>query len=113
MKMIWKNWSTRMLLEELNAIDPELYSDLEEIIPSLRGDDFDPTELSSKMNLVKFLMSFADSTYFENRDNMRTCIHRLPHRTLTELVKKLKEHGYDIKGADHMDTAENLSLIHI
>lgn len=100
-----------MLLGELNAIDSELYSDLEEIIPSLRGDDFDPTELSSKMNLVKFLMSFADSTYFENRDNMRTCIHRLPPRTLTELVKKLKEQGYDTKGADHMDTAENIAKI--
>ena len=69
--MIWRNWSTRMLLEELNAIDFELYGNLEEIIPSLRGDDFDPTELSSKPNLVKFLMSFADSTYFEKKENMR------------------------------------------
>ena len=69
--MIWRHWPTRMLLEELAGIDADLYSDLEEIIPSLRGDDFDPTELSSKPNLVKFLMSFADSTYFEKKENMR------------------------------------------
>lgn len=100
-----------MLLEELNAIDFELYSNLEEIIPSLRGDDFDPTELSSKPNLVKFLMSFADSTYFEKKENMRKCIVRLPQRTLVNLVKKLREHGYDVKGADHMDTADNITKV--
>ncbi len=100
-----------MLLEELYAIDSELYSNLEEIIPSLRGDDFDPTELSSKPNLVKFLMSFADSTYFEKKENMRKCIVRLPQRTLVNLVKKLREQGYDVKGADHMDTAENITKV--
>ena len=109
--MIWRHWPTRMLLEELAGIDADLYSDLEEIIPSLRGDDFDPTELSSKPNLVKFLMSFADSTYFEKKENMRKCIVRLPQRTLVELVRKLREHGYDVKGADHMDTAEKITKV--
>ena len=27
--MIWRNWSTRMLLLELAAIDPDLYEDLD------------------------------------------------------------------------------------
>jgi len=109
--MIWRNWSTRMLLEELAGIDADLYDNLEEIIPPLRGDDFDPTELSSKPNLVKFLMSFADSAYFEKKENIRKCIERLPQRTLTELVRKLREHGYDVKGADHMETAEKITKI--
>ena len=109
--MIWRNWSTRMLLQELGAIDPDLYENLVEIIPSLRGDDFDPTELSSKPNLVKFLMSFADSGYFEKKENMRKCMERLPPRNLTGLVRTLIDSGYDVKGTDHIDTAEKISKI--
>ncbi len=109
--MIWRNWSTRMLLQELETIDPDLYENLVEIIPSLRGDDFDPTELSSKSNLVKFLMSFADSGYFEKKENMRKCMERLPPRNLTGLVRTLRDCGYDVKGIDHMDTAEKISKV--
>lgn len=100
-----------MLLEELGTIDSDLYTDLEEIIPSLRGDDFDPTELSSKPNLVKFLMAFADSSYFEKKENIRKCIERLPQRDLRGLLRTLREHGHDVEGADHMATAENISKV--
>ena len=56
-------------------------------------------------------MSFADSTYFEKKDNMRKCMERLPSRTLDGLVRKLREDGYDVKGADHMDTAEKITKV--
>ena len=106
--MIWRHWSTRMLLEELAGIDPELYSDLEEIIPSLRGDDFDPTELSSKPNLVKILMSFADSTYFEKKEKMRRCLEGLPSLVQSGLVRALRDNGYFVKGTSFEDTTENI-----
>ena len=107
--MIWRYWPTRLLVEELASIDPDLYPNLEEMLPSIRGDDFNPTELSSKSNLVKILMSFADSAYFETEENMRKCIERLPPRNLAGLVMTLREHGYDVKGEDHMHTAEKIS----
>ena len=92
--MIWRYWATRYLIEELIRIDPNLYSDLEEIIPSLRGEEFDPTELSSKENLVRILMSFTDSTYFEKKDNMRRCLERLPHIVQSGRVRALIDNGY-------------------
>ena len=107
--MIWRYWPTRLLIKELASIDPDLYPNLEEMLPSIRGDDFNPTELSSKSNLVKILMSFADSAYFETEENMRKCIERLPPRNLAGLVMTLREHGYDVKGEDHMHTAEKIS----
>jgi superfamily II DNA or RNA helicase len=106
--MIWRYWATRHLIEELIRIDPDLYSDLEEIIPSLRGEEFDPTELSSKENLVRILMSFTDSTYFEKKDNMRRCLERLPPLVQSGLVRALIDNGYFVKGTSFEDTTEKI-----
>ena len=106
--MIWKHWSMRHLHEELAGIDPDLYSNLEEIIPTLRGDDFDPTELSSKENLVRILMSFSPSEYFSKRANMERCLDSLPPQVQSDLVRHLLDSNYFVKGVSFQDTTDRI-----
>ena len=67
--MVWEYWSTRYLQEALEEIDEELLDDLEEILPPLRGDSFNPTELSNRANLVEILSAFAPSDYFKKKED--------------------------------------------
>ena len=89
--MVWNNWNTRLLQEALENIDESLLDDLEEIIPPLRGEAFNPTELSNRSNLVEILSAFAPSDYFKNKENMRTCLERLPPMVLRKLVRHLSK----------------------
>ena len=99
----------RDMVDELSKVDKDLYSNLEEIIPSLKGDEFDPVELSSKENLVQILMSFAPSEYFSKKDNMRRCLERLPPKVQSELVKQLRDiGGHHLKGTDFRDTTNKI-----
>ena len=43
--MIWSYWNTRQLQEAIDEIDEELYDNLKAMLPSLRGESFDPTEI--------------------------------------------------------------------
>ena len=65
--MVWNTWSTRLLQDALEGIDESLLDDLEEIIPPLRGEAFNPTELSNRANLVEILTAFAPSDYFKKK----------------------------------------------
>ena len=65
--MVWEYWSTRYLQQALDEIDEDLLDDLEEILPPLRGDSFNPTELSNRSNLVDILSAFAPSDYFKKQ----------------------------------------------
>ena len=94
--MVWEYWSTRYLQQALGKIDESLLDDLEEIIPPLRGEAFNPTELSNRSNLVEILAAFAPSDYFKKRDNMRQCLQHLPPQKLKSLVRHLSEAGVDV-----------------
>ena len=106
--MIWKYWSMRDIVEELSKVDDNLYSDLEEIIPTLKGEDFDPVELSSRKNLIEILMAFAPSEYFSKKDNMRRCLDRLPPKIQSELVRHLMGEGHYVKGSDFQETTDKI-----
>ena len=112
MSMIWRHWSTTDLQTELENIDSDLLNNLEEIIPSIRGDEYDPTELSSKENLVKILMSFTNSSYFSRKENMENCLMRLPERVLDELIDELNTDGkFAIAGDDFQQKVANILKI--
>jgi DNA repair protein RadD len=102
--MVWKHWSAAKLQKALDEVDESLYDDLEEIIPPLRGDVFNPTELSNKSNLVAILSAFAPSDYFKKKENMRKCLHFLPPKILHSLVVFLSKRGMDVEvgSFDHM-----------
>jgi DNA repair protein RadD len=89
--MIWNYWNTRQLQSALHEIDSELYDNLTEMLPPLRGDSFDPTEIDSKENLVKLLMAFAPSDYFSKRKNMELCLSKLPPDVMRKLAKEVSE----------------------
>ena len=78
--MVWNTWNTRLLQQALEEIDESLLDDLEEIIPPLRGEAFNPTELSNRSNLVEILAAFAPSDYFKKKENMKQCLEYLRHR---------------------------------
>jgi len=76
--MIWSYWNTRQLQEAIDEIDEELYDNLKEMLPSLRGESFDPTEIDNRTNLVKILEAFAPSDYFSKKTNLEKCLNHLP-----------------------------------
>jgi DNA repair protein RadD len=95
--MVWNTWNTRLLQNALEEIDESLIDDLEEIIPPLRGDTFNPTELSNRGNLVEILAAFAPSDYLKKKENMKQCLEYLPSKRLRELVRFLGERGIDVQ----------------
>ncbi len=110
--MIWKHWGMRELQQQLEIIDSGLLERLKAIIPPLAGDDFDPTELDKKKNLVKILMSFAPSKYFSKRDNMEACLMRLPPATLSDFCNFLRrERSIFIPGTDFEDRVSEIQRI--
>lgn len=82
-----------------------------EILPSLRGDSFDPTEIDSKENLVNILMSFATSDYFSKQTNMEECLSRLPPKVLREFSRKLNQSGFPIDRLQHEETVKKIVSI--
>jgi DNA repair protein RadD len=106
--VVWNTWSTRLLQDALDEIDDELLDDLEEIIPPLRGDAFNPTELSNRANLVEILAAFAPSDYFKKRENMKPCLERLPPQKLRELVRFLNEKGVEIARGSFESMVESI-----
>ena len=91
--MVWNTWSTRLLQDALEGIDESLLDDLEEIIPPLRGEAFNPTELSNRANLVEILTAFAPSDYFKKKEKMRQCLEYLPPKKLRSFIRFLAERG--------------------
>ena len=89
--MIWRYWNTRQLQFALKKIDPDLYNNLLEMLPALRGDSFNPIEIDSKENLVKILMSFAPSDYFSNKENMKQCLSKLPPKVMRDFSRKVSK----------------------
>jgi superfamily II DNA or RNA helicase len=85
--MIWRYWNTRQLQSALDKIDPELYDNLLQMLPSLSGESYDPTEIDSKDNLVKIFMSFAPSDYFSKKENMELCLIKLPPKVMREFSR--------------------------
>ena len=73
--MIWSYWNTRQLQEAIDDIEEKLYDDLKEMLPPLRGDSFDPTEIDNRSNLVKILEAFAPSDYFSKKPNLVKCLN--------------------------------------
>jgi DNA repair protein RadD len=110
--MIWEHWSTRHLQLALAEIDADLYDNLAEILPPLRGPEaFNPTELDSKKNLVKILMSFASSDYFAKKANMEKCLTMLPPKVLRDLIQKLAQDGFSIGGSTHEEKVNKILAI--
>jgi DNA repair protein RadD len=109
--MVWEYWSTRYLQEALEEIDEELLDDLEEILPPLRGDSFNPTELSNRVNLVEILSAFAPSDYFKKKDNMNKCLNFLPLKKLRELISILNDNGFAIPRGSHEEMMESILSI--
>ena len=106
--MVWNNWSTRLLQEALEDIDKALLDDLEEIIPPLRGETFNPTELSNRGNLVEILSAFAPSDYFKKKENMRVCLERLPPKTLRNLVRYLSNNNLILSSGSFDEMVTNI-----
>ena len=109
--MVWEYWSTRYLQQALDEIDEDLLDDLEEILPPLRGDSFNPTELSNRSNLVDILSAFAPSDYFKNKENMRQCLDFLPINKLRGLVSKMNELGFAISRGTHEEMRDAIVSI--
>jgi len=87
--MLWNLWSVSELQNALNQFDSNLLSELEKIIPKLKGNNYDPTELYRKKNLVKVFEAFAPSDCFNKQYFMRKCLNRLPKKELFLLAKTL------------------------
>ena len=100
--MIWSYWSTRQLQNAIDEIDEELYDNLQEMLPPLRGDSFDPTEIDNRNNLVKILEAFAPSDYFSKKPNLEKCLNNLPPAKLKQLVRGLNELGISIERGEHI-----------
>ena len=109
--MVWEYWSTRYLQQALDEIDEDLLDDLEEILPPLRGDSFNPTELSNRSNLVEILSAFAPSDYFKNKENMRQCLDFLPINKLRDLVSKMNDLGFAISRGTHEEMRDAIVSI--
>ena len=106
--MIWKYWSLRLLQEAIDEIDKNLYDDLKNVIPTIRGGDYNPIELDSKENLVKLLAAFNPSDYFSKKKNMSSCLERLPPSQLNQFVNLLNTNGYSIPNNNFEETTNKL-----
>ena len=109
--MIWSYWNTRQLQTAIDDIDDELYHNLVEMLPPLRGDSFDPTEIDNRNNLVKILQSFAPSDYFSKRENLKNCLDNLPPAILKKFVRGLNPLGFQISKGSHLEMTEEISSI--
>ena len=107
--MIWSYWNTRELQGALQEVDSELYDNLIEILPPLRGDSYNPTEIDSKENLVKILMAFAPSDYFSKRKNMDFCLSKLPPIIMRDFVKLITKNMN--KEINHRSFDDSLSVV--
>jgi DNA repair protein RadD len=106
--MIWSYWNTRQLQEAIDEIDEELYDNLKAMLPSLRGESFDPTEIDNRSNLVKILEAFAPSDYFSKKPNLEKCLNHLPPAKLKQLVRGLNEIGSSISRGEHSTMVEQI-----
>jgi len=106
--MVWNTWNTRLLQQALEEIDESLLDDLEEIIPPLRGETFNPTELSNRSNLVEILAAFAPSDYFKKKENMKQCLDYLPSQKLRSLVRHLVECGVEVQRGSFEEMVEGI-----
>lgn len=109
--MIWSYWSTRQLQTAIDDIDEELYDNLVEMLPPLRGDSYDPTEIDNRNNLVEILQSFAPSDYFAKRNNMKKCLDNLPPAVLRKFINGIKELDFNVEKGSHMDMTTQISSI--
>lgn len=106
--MIWEHWTTRQLQSSLHEVDPELYDNIKDILPPLRGDSYNPIEIDSKENLRKLVQAFSPSDYFSKKKNMKACLEKLPPKTMREFARELNKHGFSI---DHRDFPKSLAQI--
>ena len=110
--MIWNYWNTRQLQSALDDIDDELYDNLIEMLPPLRGDSYNPTEIDSKENLVKLLMAFAPSDYFSKKKNMEFCLSKLPPNLMRKLAREIsQEMNLNINHRSFEDSLQQISRI--
>ena len=103
--------STRQLQTAIDDIDEELYDNLVEMLPPLRGDSYDPTEIDNRNNLVEILQSFAPSDYFAKRNNMKKCLDNLPPAVLRKFVNGIKELDFIVEKGSHMEMTTQISSI--
>ena len=83
--MIWKYWPISDLQNYICSIDSQLLERLENLLPIIDGQTYDPTSLMLKSNLVKITMAFAPSDCFTKKPFMGSCLDKLPPEVLAKL----------------------------
>ncbi len=89
MANLWKYWPAKELQKTLDGFDAELMQDLQEILPALKGSEFNRNELYLKENLVKVVEAFLPAESLSRREFRSHCLDRLPPDELRDLADVL------------------------
>ena len=97
MANLLKYWGVNDLIRLLNRQDPELLTSLENMLPSVVGEELIPADLYLRDNLIKVATAFLPSDAFASVEFRIECLDRLPPEELKNCARAV---GVGINSSD-------------
>ena len=87
--MLWNYIPQRVLQQELEYLHPGLLQTLETLIPAIKLEPFDPTQLYVKNQLIKILNAFMDGKKIRDASFLNRCLEYAAPAVLARLGEEM------------------------